>query len=109
MARRIKIRKDGIEFLIVNDVTDEEWRLLFCRKTPKSGLIGFLTPWRRVRQAYEHIIGYRTLFEFDRAKKIIDRINTWEDFLEWRAEQEERHDAIRVWNKERWNSLKKQR
>lgn len=109
MARRIKIRKDGIEFLIVNDVTDEEWRLLFCRKTPKSGLIGFLTPWRRVRQAYEHIIGYRTLFEFDHVERILDRINTWEDFLEWRDGQKARYDANRARNKERWNSLKKQR
>ncbi len=106
MTRKIKIRKNGIEFLIASDVTDEEWRLLFCRKTPKNRFIGFFTPWRRVRQAYECIVGYRTLFEFDHVERILDRINTWEDFLEWKAEQKERYDANRVWNRDRWDSLK---
>lgn len=106
MAREIKIRKDGIEFLIAGDATDDEERLLFCRKTPKNKFIGFLTPWRQVRQAYECIVGYRTLFEFDRAERIVDRINTWEDFLEWKARQKERYDANRARNMERWDSLR---
>lgn len=106
MARKIKIRKDGIEFLIIADVTDDEERLLFYRKTSKNRLIGLLTPWRQVRQAYECIVGYRTLFEFDHVERILDRINTWEDFLEWKDRQKERHDANRARNRERWDSLR---
>jgi hypothetical protein len=106
MTRKIKIRKDGIEFLIVGDVTDDEERFLFCRKTPKNRFVGLFAPWRQMRQAYEYIIGYRTFYEFSRAEKIIDRINTWEDFLEWRAEQKASNDAKRLRNMERWNSLK---
>ena len=106
MARKIKIRKDGIEFLIVSDVTDGEERFLFCRKIPKNKIIGFFTPWRQIRQAYENIIGYRTFYEFGRVEKILDRINTWEDFLVWNAEQKARHDANRALNNEMWDSLK---
>lgn len=106
MARKIKIRKDGIEFLIVSDTADGEERFVFCRKTPKNRLIGFFTPWRKVKQAYENIIGYRTFYEFWRVEKILDRINTWEDFLEWRAEQKARNDTHRARNTERWDSLK---
>lgn len=105
--KNIKIRKDGIEFLIANDIMDDdEWRYLFCRKTPKNRFIGYFTPWRMMKQAYGNSAGYMEYFNFDDVKKILGRINTWEDFLEWKAEQKARNDTYRNRDNERWNSLK---
>ena len=105
--KNIKIKKDGIEFLIVNDIMDDdEWRFLFCRKTPKNRFIGYFTPWRMMKQAYGNGVGYMEYFNFDEVKKILDRINTWEDFLEWKAEQKARYGTYRDRDNERWNSLR---
>lgn len=105
--KNIKIRKDGIEFLIVNDIMDNDgWRYLFCRKTPKNRFIGYFTPWRMMKQAYGNSAGYMEYFNFDDVKKILGRINTWEDFLEWKAEQKARNDMHRDRDNERWNSLR---
>ena len=105
--KNIKIRKDGIEFLIANDIMDDdEWRFLFCRKTPKNRLIGYFTPWRKMKQTYANGAGYMEYFNFDEVKKILDRINTWEDFLEWKSEQKARYDTYRERDNEKWNSLR---
>lgn len=105
--KNIKIRKDGIEFLIVNDIMDNDgWRYLFCRKTPKNRFIGYFTPWKMMKQAYGNSAGYMEYFNFDDVKKILGRINTWEDFLEWKSEQKARNDKYRDRDNERWNSLK---
>lgn len=104
--KKIKIKKDGIEFLILNDIEDDEWCFLFCRKTPKNRFIGFFTPWRRMKRAYENSIGYIEFFKVDCVEKILDRINTWEDFLEWKTEQKAKNDTHRSLNSERWDSLK---
>ena len=76
--KNIKIRKDGIEFLIVNDIMDNDgWRYLFCRKTPKNRFIGHFTPWRMMKQAYGNSAGYMEYFNFDDVKKILHGKISW--------------------------------
>ena len=100
-----RIRREEIEFCIFSDGFDDGERYVFCRKRPKNKFIGFFTPWKQVTMAYRFTTGHRTSFDFEDVEKILDKIKTWKDFEEWRAEQKSRETANRLAMEERWNSL----
>lgn len=100
-----RIKRADIEFCIFSDGFDDTERYVFCRKRPKNRFIGFFTPWKQVKRAYFSMAGYKTFFDFEEVEKILDRIKTWKDFEEWRAEQKSRETANRLAIEERWDSL----
>lgn len=101
-----KIVHGELEFVALADSPNDSLRIVFCRKRPKNKIIGFFTPWRRVRPAYHSYPGLSMFMDSYDMERVLDRVNTWEDFKEWTEEQKGMSAANRSAAARRWDSLK---
>lgn len=100
----MKVRNNEVEFILFDCDWDGE-KVVFCRKKPKNKFIGFFTPWKQAKIAYNHLSGYTTSFDPEEFAALRERVKTWDDFKEWCAEQKEKSKRNSNAIKESWDSL----